>query len=446
MKRALLFLFTATMATAAFAAEYPPNEITIQKGVGTKDPMVIRRTGNTGSYPVLTVNKADKVTVIQPPAVTAWVRLAIENENFTMPAERSVRFGDGVTWTEKLATTGTCSVSWFGKDPKPSVPKICEMQMTVPAVVQPGGMPVINMALVPPAAMSKPGPRVRQLSAAELAQGNFQPSPSATHGAFREACGFSHMNMDDPIVAPGVKNGSKHMHTWNGNTLGDYSSTPTSLLTSGDSTCAGGVLNRTAYWFPTLVDIRTGQPIVPISTNFYYKDGVFDVKPEEIKSFPAGLRMIAGNSTNTAPLATFSVGVECVSGGGHQPQIPSCAVGDELNMSVTFPQCWDGKNIDSPDHKSHMAYAVAGKGCPITHPVPLPEIALNVHYKVSEPNSGTFWRLSSDMYAAKESGYSMHADWFGGWDPATNDSWRGNCINARMDCHNHLLGDGRMLY
>lgn len=33
--------------------------------------------------------------------------------------------------------------------------------------------------------------------------------------------------------------------------------------------------------------------------------------------------------------------------------------------------CWDGKNLDSPDHKSHMAFpsGVTTGSCPTTHPV-----------------------------------------------------------------------------
>jgi len=50
--------------------------------------------------------------------------------------------------------------------------------------------------------------------------------------------------------------------------------------------------------------------------------------------------------------------------------------------------CWDGKNLDSPDHKSHVAYPAAGPqtftgssvggACPATHPVKIPQIMLEV--------------------------------------------------------------------
>lgn len=32
-----------------------------------------------------------------------------------------------------------------------------------------------------------------------------------------------------------------------------------------------------------------------------------------------------------------------------------CAGG--IRSTITFPTCWDGVNLDSPDHQSHVAYA-----------------------------------------------------------------------------------------
>jgi len=37
----------------------------------------------------------------------------------------------------------------------------------------------------------------------------------------------------------------------------------------------------------------------------------------------------------------------------HFPQKP-CSYG--IMISVRFPTCWDGVNLDSPDHMSHMRY------------------------------------------------------------------------------------------
>jgi hypothetical protein len=121
----------------------------------------------------------------------------------------------------------------------------------------------------------------------------------------------------------------------------------------------------------------------------------------------------------------------------------NCAAGDELELKVFFPQCWNGTDLDSPDHKSHMAYAQGG--CPASHPVALPELSVNVKWPVTRANQAATWRLSSDVYSGP-AGYSAHADFWAAWDPATMKTFVENCINRNQDCHAYLLGDGRTLY
>jgi hypothetical protein len=43
-------------------------------------------------------------------------------------------------------------------------------------------------------------------------------------------------------------------------------------------------------------------------------------------------------------------------------------------------------------------------------------------------------------------GYSSHGDWFNGWNVEISDTWARACVQARRDCHSHLLGDGREIY
>ena len=57
------------------------------------------------------------------------------------------------------------------------------------------------------------------------------------------------------------------------------------------------------------------------------------------------------------------------------------------------------------------------------------------------------WRLSSDNYdPSLPGGYSSHGDWFNGWKSDVSDAWAKNCVQARKDCHSHLLGDGRKIF
>lgn len=36
--------------------------------------------------------------------------------------------------------------------------------------------------------------------------------------------------------------------------------------------------------------------------------------------------------------------------------LPKKMCGGGIRTTITFPTCWDGKNIDSPNHKEHVAY------------------------------------------------------------------------------------------
>ncbi len=302
--------------------------------------------------------------------------------------------------------------------------------------VSTGMGPTINRSAIP---SGDPG-----LSTAEIRATDEQPTPDSEIGAFRTSCLFSHMNFDDAIVFPG-KPGAAHLHAYFGNTLANASSTAESLRNSGNSTCRGGTVNRTAYWVPAVID-AAGNPVKPQEAQFYYKTGYEGIAPAEIQPFPQGLRMIAGDAKSAGPgqpRAYWGCHENYI---GHPSNIPTCPVGDRVVMMVQFPQCWDGKNLDSADHKSHMSYPVDGN-CPSTHPVAIPEISFNIYYKVTETTNSSGWRLSSDMYdSSLPGGYSAHGDYFEGWDRDVAEAFVKNCDTARMDCHSHLIGDGRMIY
>ena len=269
-------------------------------------------------------------------------------------------------------------------------------------------------------------------------------------GAFRVSCDVSHMSNDDPIVYPNQKSAAHH-HTFFGNTSTNYASDVNNMANVGNSTCAGGIANRSSYWMPSMIDTTTNTPVSDIQAIFYYKTG-YTVPTNLIVPPPKGLRMISGNSKATTANAA-KADYSCISSSASTSwttHIQNCNVGDVLIMSVSFPQCWDGKNLDSPDHISHMAnpgnFPTANK-CPSTHPVAIPVISFNARFKIKKTNEALNWRLASDNYSASlPSGYSGHADWVNGWDETVMAGIIKNCINAARDCHGYLLGDGTTLY
>ncbi len=313
----------------------------------------------------------------------------------------------------------------------------------------------------------------------ELRVTNTPPEPlggNGRDGAFRIGCGVSHMGFFDPIVYPG-QNFKSHLHTFFGNSDQNFDTDPETLGTSNSrSTCVGGVMNRSSYWVPSMVDITTGLPIEPASANLYYKTGVYTDSgdgrgPQAVfVNLPAaGLRMIAGDPMNS----TSGQGEAVINGVKEQLQvrrydcsIPAsirppngailnsqdlnwgepCPNGSEVLQIVFFPPCWDGVNLDSPDHKSHMSYA-NGLGCPSTHPFAIPVIQYNIHYRVHAGSRPENWRLSSDLYDLSiPGGRSGHGDWNNGWQQQFLQTIITKCLNAHVDCHNSLLGDGRGIY
>ncbi|WP_020168796.1 MULTISPECIES: DUF1996 domain-containing protein [Methylotenera] len=274
-------------------------------------------------------------------------------------------------------------------------------------------------------------------------------------GEFRIGCKVSHMSNDDPLVYPNQQ-GAAHHHTFFGNTSVNYKSDLNSFGSIGTSTCTGGIMNRSAYWVPSMINTETNAPIQPNGDVLvYYKHGSID--GSLIKPPPKALRMIAGDMKAKDNSVYNRTGFTCHPGPNSKrtnwprtSEIPSgqnCELGDDLMFSIFFPQCWDGKNLDSPNHKDHMAYPNSST-CPATHPVAIPEITVNVHYTVKEGDKLDKWRLSSDNYAfnGKNGGYSGHSDYVEGWDRTFIEGIIKNCINTKKDCHAHLLGDGRMMY
>ena len=300
-------------------------------------------------------------------------------------------------------------------------------------------------------------------------------------GAFRLSCIASHMGYFDPIVYPGI-NRTSHLHTFFGNSDQNFDTDPETLSTSATrGTCTGGIANLSSYWVPSTIDITTGIPLVPEAVSVYYKTGVYfdsadgrGAQALPVVSPPAGLRMIAGEPMN----AGYSQGTQTNAGVTRELQtrrydclIPAsirppngtilngadlqfsepCPNGSEIWQLVFFPTCWDGVNLDSPDHKSHMAYVVDVPNnqqlCPPTHPLIIPVIQYNIIYRVHAGSRPENWRLSSDLYDLSiPGGRSLHGDWNNGWKQEFLDAIVNNCINAHVDCHNNLLGDGRSLF
>ena len=92
-----------------------------------------------------------------------------------------------------------------------------------------------------------------------------------------------------------------------------------------------------------------------------------------------------------------------------------------IRAQVFFPSCWDGVNMDSPDHKSHMAYPsnVDSGKCPASHP----KRFISIFYEVTWETAAFPFEKTSDLSKqpfvwanGDETGYGYHGDFVNGWD------------------------------
>lgn len=229
-------------------------------------------------------------------------------------------------------------------------------------------------------------------------------------GAFRILCAYSHMEKDDPLLYPGVSGGS-HAHVFVGNTGTDADSTASSILNSGSSTCDGGIANRSGYWAPCAYSLTDMTCRAPHHFTVYYKSSSSNAgRLAAMVNLPNGIGMIAGNpvsqTTTINPWWDSTIHFYCdrIDGGGHYGDgqiMPACNGGDYLVMNISFPACWDGENLTSPNFRTHLAYprysdGVGGNMCPPSHSYELPHVEFNPTYIVPIGENSGDWRLSSD--------------------------------------------------
>jgi hypothetical protein len=269
------------------------------------------------------------------------------------------------------------------------------------------------------------------------------PSSKLRGNNFYANCRFSHTSNDDPIVYPGEP-GRSHHHTFFGNRSTDAYSTPASLR-DGRTTCKPRA-DKGAYWVPTLY--QDGREVRPSKGQFYYNLRSYtDMHP-----FPAGLKMVAGDQHAHHPQPLRVTYWACGGGAGvrvHKgaavpatcpvvrrnfkafvKRCPTCPVERRtypariqtyLELHVDFPDCWDGKRLDTPDHQSHMAYS-SNYVCPGSHPVKVPLIRALIRYPIT---SGLNVELASGGQL------TGHADFVNAWDQRAFAKLVDDCFHMR---------------
>lgn len=265
-------------------------------------------------------------------------------------------------------------------------------------------------------------------SAAEVFPARFTAGPTGgapsvdlrpDSGMVATECSFSHESENDPIVFPGEP-GAAHHHNFFGNTTTDAFSTTETLL-AGDTTCRAKA-DTAAYWAPALS--RNGTWLQPISSDAYYRVAP-GVAATEVQAYPQGLMMIGGDAHATEPQPTEIVAWACDRSRKVSSTPPTCPEGAGLTLRVVYPDCWNGRDLDTEDHRLHVAYSDES-GCPESHPVAMPQLTFVVHYPVTGPPDGLGLSPGSLL--------GGHADFVNTWNQEALEREVENCLRRGLVC------------
>src|SRR5262249_39571083 len=203
------------------------------------------------------------------------------------------------------------------------------------------------------------------------------PGRDAAKGTFVSACGRNeenHRNSDNFIVAPGVTNGAHHVHDYVGNRSTDGFSTNDSLAAAG-TTCEGG--DQSTYFWPVLrykakagpdanapgggQDGNIGTILRPESVRLQFRGNA----KSKVRAMPKFLRVITGDAkAGTNGVANAKAGWTC---SGFEDRTttkyPICPPYSRVERILDFASCWDGKNTDSANHRSHIVFPKNDGSC-----------------------------------------------------------------------------------
>lgn len=240
---------------------------------------------------------------------------------------------------------------------------------------------------------------------------------------FRFDC-FNNLVVDrvDPIASLGSASG--HLHAVSGGNGFSMNADGDAMRNSTCTSCPIGA-DLSAYWVPQLyVKYKNGSGFGLIESHqiVYYEPR--GKKGEKIIAFPPGLKMLAGDPnlrTKGDAIEQKAITWQCIDYANSHPEqqgIPNFKCPQGLRGQVNFPMCWNGKDLDSPDHKSHVAYATGldGGDCPKGFQK-MVKIFYEAFYSVDKYDSE--WVDGKHPFVLANgdpTGFGFHGDFLNGWD------------------------------
>ncbi|MFI1069257.1 DUF1996 domain-containing protein [Streptomyces puniciscabiei] len=224
----------------------------------------------------------------------------------------------------------------------------------------------------------------------------------ASRGSFTSDCGVNAnglFNSDNVIVAPGVSNGAHHFHDYVGNQGNNAFASDDDLANAGTSCVDKG--DKSSYYWPVLrlqngtqerdagspgggTEGNAGQIVTPKQVTL-----TFTGNPRgKVTAMPRLLRIITGDAkafVNGPGNANASWSCTGYEDRQLKDKYPLCPPGSDVVRSFRFQSCWDGRNIDSANHRTHVAFTAPDGSCPAGFQA-IPQLLERIVYDVKAPS------------------------------------------------------------
>ncbi|MER7406154.1 DUF1996 domain-containing protein [Streptomyces sp. NPDC000070] len=232
--------------------------------------------------------------------------------------------------------------------------------------------------------------------------GSPRQGTEASRGSFATDCGVNEnglFNSDNIIAAPGVTNGAHHFHDYIGNQANNAFASDQDLANAETSCADQG--DKSSYYWPVLrlqngtqeqdanspgggIEGNAGEIVTPKQVTL-----TFVGNPRgKVTAMPRLLRIITGDAKSfvNGP-ANANASWSCTGFEDRQlkDKYPLCPQGSDVVRTFEFQSCWDGRNIDSANHRTHVAFTDAAGNCPSGFR-PIPQLVQRIVYDVDAPS------------------------------------------------------------
>ena len=221
-------------------------------------------------------------------------------------------------------------------------------------------------------------------------------------GTFTTSCGVNAgglFNSDNVIVAPGVTNGAHHFHDYVGNQSNNAFASDDDLA-KADTSCENPGDKSTYYW-PVLrlqngtqeqdankpgggIEGNAGEIVTPKQVTLTFIGN----QRSQVTEMPRLLRIITGDAkafVNGPANANASWSCTGFEDRQLKDKYPLCPQGSDVVRTFRFQSCWDGRNIDSANHRTHVAFADASGNCSNGFKA-IPQLVQRIVYDVKAPS------------------------------------------------------------